>query len=55
MRSVAADDGFREEAQAKGYAATWEDGPAWLERMQTEQAVLAKLWATDPWLSSSGG
>jgi tripartite-type tricarboxylate transporter receptor subunit TctC len=55
MRAVTADERFRSEAEAKGYYAAWEDGPAWREKMQTEQAALAKLWETDPWLSSSGG
>jgi tripartite-type tricarboxylate transporter receptor subunit TctC len=55
MRAVTEDDDFRDQAQAKGYHAAWEDGPAWLVQMQTEQAALAKLWETDPWLSSSGG
>ena len=41
--------------EANGYYAAWADGPAWLAQMQTEQAALAKLWETDPWLSSSGG
>jgi tripartite-type tricarboxylate transporter receptor subunit TctC len=55
LRAVAEDDNFREQAEAKGYYAAWEDGPAWVDQMQTEQAALAKLWETDPWLSSSGG
>jgi tripartite-type tricarboxylate transporter receptor subunit TctC len=55
MRKVAEDERFREQAEAKGYYAAWDDGPAWLEKMQAEQAALAKLWETDPWLSSSGG
>ena len=49
------DDAFRNHAEANGYHAGWEDGPGWLEQMQTEQAALAKLWETNPWLSSSGG
>lgn len=55
MRTIAGEDGFREQAEANGYYVTWADGPAWLEQMLTEQAALAKLWATNPWLSSSGG
>jgi tripartite-type tricarboxylate transporter receptor subunit TctC len=55
MRAVTEDDDFREHAEAKGYYAAWEDGPTWLVQMQTEQAALAKLWETDPWLASSGG
>ena len=55
LRAAAEDDAFRDHAEANGYYAGWEDGPTWLEQMQTEQAALAKLWETNPWLSSSGG
>jgi tripartite-type tricarboxylate transporter receptor subunit TctC len=55
MRSVAQDDAFRTQAEANGTYAAWADGPDWLARMQTEQAALASLWETNPWLSSSGG
>jgi tripartite-type tricarboxylate transporter receptor subunit TctC len=55
MRALADDEPFRDHAEASGYYAAWEDGPVWLERMQTEQAALTKLWETNPWLSSSGG
>jgi tripartite-type tricarboxylate transporter receptor subunit TctC len=55
MRAVVQDEAFREQAEANGYYADWVDGPDWLKQMQTEQAELAKLWETNPWLSSSGG
>ena len=55
MRAVVQDDAFRDQAEANGYYASWADGPDWLKQMQAEQAELAKLWATNPWLSSSGG
>jgi tripartite-type tricarboxylate transporter receptor subunit TctC len=55
LRAVTEDDDFRDHAEANGYYATWEDGPAWLDQMQTEQAALTKLWETNPWLSSSNG
>jgi tripartite-type tricarboxylate transporter receptor subunit TctC len=55
MRAVTEDEAFREQAQSSGYYAAWVDGPVWLEQMQTERTVLARLWETDPWLSSSGG
>ena len=55
MKAVTVEEGFRDQAETSGYYAAWEDGPAWLARMQTEQSMLAKLWETDPWLSSSGG
>jgi putative tricarboxylic transport membrane protein len=55
MRAVAQDEAFREQAEAQGYYAAWADGPTWAAQMQTEQDALAKLWETNPWLSSSGG
>jgi hypothetical protein len=55
MRAVAEDEAFGQQAEANGYYAAWADGPAWLDQMMIEQAALAKLWQTDPWLSSSGG
>jgi tripartite-type tricarboxylate transporter receptor subunit TctC len=55
MRAVVQDDAFRDQAEANGYYASWAEGPDWLKQMQTEQAELAKLWETNPWLSSSGG
>jgi tripartite-type tricarboxylate transporter receptor subunit TctC len=55
MRAAAMDEAFREQAEAKGYYAAWAEGPAWAAQMQTEQEALAKLWETNPWLSSSGG
>jgi len=54
-RAVAEDGPFRDRAEASGYHVMWEDGAAWMARMQAEQADLEKLWATDPWLSSPGG
>ncbi len=54
-RAVAEDEAFRQQGEAKGYYAMWEDGAAWLKRLEAEHAMLAKLWQTDPWLSSSGG
>jgi tripartite-type tricarboxylate transporter receptor subunit TctC len=53
--AVTEDDEFRDHAEASGYYAAWEDGAVWVDQTQTEQAVLTKLWETDPWLSSSGG
>ncbi|MGD0107072.1 MAG: tripartite tricarboxylate transporter substrate-binding protein [Rhodopila sp.] len=55
LRAVAEGDAFREQAEANGYYVGWEDGPVWLDQMQTELAALSKLWETNPWLSSSGG
>jgi tripartite-type tricarboxylate transporter receptor subunit TctC len=55
LRAVATDDAFAEQAEQAGYHVAWKDGADWLAEMQAEQAILAKLWETDPWLSSSGG
>jgi hypothetical protein len=55
MRNVAADTAFHDAADAGGYYVAWTDGAAWLQQTQAEEAVLAKLWQTDPWLASSGG
>jgi tripartite-type tricarboxylate transporter receptor subunit TctC len=52
--AVTEDDGFRRQAEADGYYAAWQDGAAWLEAAEAERAMLAALWSTDPWLSSSG-
>ncbi|WP_158929175.1 tripartite tricarboxylate transporter substrate binding protein [Acidisphaera sp. S103] len=55
MRAVVRDDAFRDQVEANGTYASWHDGPDWLKQMRTEQAELAKLWETNPWLSSSRG
>ncbi len=55
MRAAAQDEAFRTKAEADGYYASWAEGSDWLAQMRTEQANLAKLWETNPWLSSSGG
>lgn len=55
MRGVTGDADFRQQAEANGYYAAWEDAGAWTQRLETERQALAKLWETDPWLSSSGG
>jgi tripartite-type tricarboxylate transporter receptor subunit TctC len=55
LRAVVGDDAFAEQAEQAGYHVVWQDGPDWMTEMQAEQAALAKLWQTDPWLASSGG
>lgn len=55
MQAVVQDEAFRDQAEANGYYASWINGSDWLKQMQDEQAELAKLWETNPWLSSSGG
>ena len=55
IRAATQDGAFGEQAEANGYYAAWAEGTEWLAHMQAEQAVLMKLWETNPWLSSSGG
>jgi tripartite-type tricarboxylate transporter receptor subunit TctC len=55
VRAAAQEGGFGEQAEEKGYYAAWAEAADWLAQMETEQAALAKLWETNPWLSSSGG
>ncbi len=55
VRTAARDTAFVEQAEADGYYAAWEEAADWVTQMQTEKAELAKLWAINPWLSSSGG
>ncbi len=55
IRAAAQDGPFGEQAEASGYYAAWVEGADWLAQMQAEQAMLAKLWETNPWLSSPGG
>jgi tripartite-type tricarboxylate transporter receptor subunit TctC len=55
MRLAAEDGAFAEQAEANGYYAAWAEGTDWLAQMQTEQAALANLWESNPWLSSSSG
>ncbi len=55
IRTVAQAGPFAEQAEESGYYAAWAEGADWLAQMRAEQAVLAKLWETNPWLSSPGG
>jgi tripartite-type tricarboxylate transporter receptor subunit TctC len=55
IRPAAEDPAFAEQAEASGYYAGWVEGADWLAQMQAEQTALAKLWESNPWLSSSGG
>ncbi len=55
LQAVVADDSFVAEVQANGIHPVWKDGDTWHAEALVEQEILAKLWRTDPWLSSSGG
>ena len=55
MQGIAADPDFKALADERGFLATWLDGPAWTAIVERERADLRKLWATEPWLPSSGG
>ncbi len=54
LKAVSADPDFKDEADTTGFLAVWIDGPAWTVQMTSEQADLAKLWASEPWLNSNG-
>jgi tripartite-type tricarboxylate transporter receptor subunit TctC len=55
VRVTAEDGAFAEQAEANGYYAAWAEAADWLAQMQSEKEALAKLWESNPWLSSSGG
>jgi tripartite-type tricarboxylate transporter receptor subunit TctC len=55
IRKAAQDSAFGEQAEVSGYYAAWMEGADWLAQVLAEKAALAKLWETNPWLSSSGG
>jgi tripartite-type tricarboxylate transporter receptor subunit TctC len=54
LRAVADDAEFKEQAEALGLEAAWDDGPAWASDVQREAEALAALWAVDPWLNAAG-
>jgi tripartite-type tricarboxylate transporter receptor subunit TctC len=55
IHAVTEDEAFHQQAESGGYHAAWADAASWRSQMEIEQAALAKLWQTDPWLSSSSG
>ena len=55
LQAVVTDDAFITELQPSGIHPVWKDGPTWYKEALAEQGILAELWRTDPWLSSSGG
>jgi tripartite-type tricarboxylate transporter receptor subunit TctC len=55
LKAISEDEEFRAQADARGFLVTWLDGAAWTAQTEAEQADLAKLWTTDPWLTSSEG
>ncbi|MBV9250093.1 MAG: hypothetical protein JO227_12715 [Acetobacteraceae bacterium] len=54
LQATAADAEFQDEGNARGFRAVWIDGQAWAAQVEAERQTLAALWATEPWLSSSG-
>jgi tripartite-type tricarboxylate transporter receptor subunit TctC len=54
LRAVADDAGFKEQAEALGLEAAWDDGPTWASNVKQEAEELAALWAADPWLNAAG-
>ena len=55
LSGIAIDPDFKALADDRGFLAYWLDGPGWTALMERERADLGKLWATEPWLQSSGG
>lgn len=55
LSGIATDPDFKALADDRGFLAYWLDGPGWTALMERERADLGKLWATEPWLQSSGG
>jgi tripartite-type tricarboxylate transporter receptor subunit TctC len=54
LQAVTGDPEFRAQAEASGFQVAWIDGTAWTAMVREEQARLAALWATEPWLQSTG-
>ena len=54
LQAVAADEEFQQQAQSDGFRAVWIDGAAWTAQVVAERERLAKLWASEPWLSPAG-
>jgi tripartite-type tricarboxylate transporter receptor subunit TctC len=55
LKGIAADADFQSLADERGFLAAFLDGPDWTALVERERADLGKLWATEPWLPSSGG
>ncbi len=55
LSGIATDPDFNALADDRGFLAYWLDGPGWTALVERERADLGKLWATEPWLQSSGG
>lgn len=55
LRTIAEDPDFKAMGQTHGFLPAWMDGPSWTAQVERERADLAKLWAIEPWLPSSGG
>lgn len=55
LKGIVADPDFLALADASGFLPTWMAGPEWTALVERERVDLGKLWATEPWLQSSGG
>ena len=55
LKGIAADPDFQALADTSGFLAAWLGGPEWTALVERERTDLGKLWATEPWLPSSGG
>ena len=55
LKGIVTDLDFQALANARGFLAVWLDGAEWTALVERERTDLGKLWATEPWLPSSGG
>jgi tripartite-type tricarboxylate transporter receptor subunit TctC len=55
LKGIVTDPDFQALADARGFLATWMGGAEWMALVERERTDLGKLWATEPWLQSSGG
>lgn len=55
LKGIVADPDFQALADANGFQPTWMAGPDWTALVERQRTDLGILWATEPWLSSSGG
>jgi len=53
LEAAVADPDFHNHAGAAGFIPSWRDGATWTADAKDERAVLAKLWATEPWLQDA--
>jgi tripartite-type tricarboxylate transporter receptor subunit TctC len=55
LQAVTEDTDLRDQADDAGFLVAGMAAEPWLRQVTAERADLAKLWSTDPWLSTGGG